>query len=371
METIKVLQFPFSSNNGVTAYATRNWEHLDKSKIQCDFAVVRKSFDPVWEAGIVKCGGGIKKLFYPPDRSEEEYAEKLYSLISGHYDVVHLHTSFWKRFTVEQVCTACRIPKIIVHSHNTGIDLADEAAREKAERLHYELRDQFDPSLATDFCACSSKAANWLFGDQVPQKKVKVVKNAIEVDQFLFDQAVRRRYRKKLGLDGCFVMGHIGRFSYQKNHAFLISLFQAVCSRVPNARLLLIGSGPLKKEIREEVIRCAGAEGKVIFMGQRSDVPQLLQAMDVFCLPSIFEGFPLVLVEAQASGLMCLTSDQVDSEVRITKNLMQLPLDTKIWSDAVMSVSKGYKRESMYEEIAAAGYDIRRQIKLLERLYLE
>lgn len=370
MRKIKILQFPFSANNGITTYATNNWMYLDKNKFECDFAVVRKSFNPAWEAMIVKSGGGIKKLLYEPDRNEEDYAKKLHDLIADHYDAVHLHTSFWKQLTVEQISVACKVPKIIVHSHNTGIDSANEVVRETMEKIHYKLREQFSSSLATDFCACSNKAANWLFGEHIPTNQVKILKNAIEINRFLFDQAVRSQYRRNLGLENCFVIGHIGRFGYQKNHEFLIELFQKVCGQVPNARLLLIGEGPLKNEVSIHVQRAKITE-KVLFMGQRDDTPQLLQAMDVFCLPSRFEGFPLVLVEAQTSGLICLASDQVDNEVCITKNLIQLPLDMELWSDAVTNIAEGYERENMCEAVTEAGYDIKRQIKLVEKLYLE
>ena len=369
MRKIRILQFPFSTNNGVTAYATNNWRYLDKSKFECDFAVVRKSFDPAWEAMIVKSGGGIKKLLYEPDRDEEDYAKKLHDLIADHYDVVHLHTSFWKRLTVEQLAVECNIPKIIVHSHNTGIDGHSFNSQVAYDR-HCELRQQFNMNLATDFCACSNAGADWLFGERIPKERIQILKNAIEVEQYIYNRDIRDKYRREMNLDSCFVIGCIGRFSYQKNHEFLIEVFQKVARKVPNARLLLLGKGPLEAHIKEQVRRL-DLEKQVIFAGQRSDASQLLQAMDVFCLPSRFEGFPLVLVEAQTSGLMCLTSDQIDDEVCITKNLIQLPLNMKLWSDVVVNVAGGYKRENMRKAVTEAGYDIKRQIKFVEKLYLE
>lgn len=367
MGKIKVLQFPFSSNNGVTAYATNNWRYIDKSKFHFDFVVVRNHFNPVWEKKMLQSNAGIKELFYSAEQQPGLYAKRLREIFSEGYDVVHLHTSFWKRLTVEEIAVECKIPKIILHSHNTGVDSASDRNQAIYNR-HCEIRRQFDLSYATDFCACSRAAAEWLFGEQVPKNRIQIMKNAIEVEKYIHDKEVRDQYRRNLGLDGSFVIGCVGRFSYQKNQEFLLSVFRAVTQRVPDAYLLLVGEGPMEAELKEQAQRL-GIGNRVIFMGQRNDVPQLLQAMDVFCLPSRFEGLGIVLVEAQAAGLICFTSENIVNEVCITDHLIKLPFDPQLWSNAIASVSWGYQRKNMYGPITDAGYNLKFQIKNVEKLY--
>ena len=369
MRKIRVLQFPFSQNNGVTAYATNNWKYLDKERFICDFAVVRKSFSSSWESCLIHSGAGIKKIFSSAEKDRERYIEQVRTMLYGNYDVVHLHTSFWKRLLIEQLAIECKIPKVIVHSHSSGFDLnADDAVRRDAEALHYRLREQFTPDLATDFCACSWAAADWLFGEQIPHDKIRIMKNAIEVEKFLYNKAVRDKYRVAMGLDRSFVIGHVGRFSYQKNHRFLLETFCSAVEKIPNARLMLVGEGPLTDDMRVLASELKIDE-KVLFLGQRNDIPQLMQAMDVFCLPSRFEGLPIVLVEAQTAGLKCLTSTAVTGEVCISANLTRIPLNVEDWVQALLTFSKGYERENMFDIITAEGYNIKFQIKKVERLY--
>lgn len=367
MSKIRVLQFPFSQNNGVTAYATKNWEHIDRNRFQFDFVVVRKSFDKAWEEQLIRSGAGIKTLFYSAQTEPVRYEETLRSILREGYDVVHLHTSSWKRLLVEQLAVEYGIPKIIVHSHNTGLD-SGKGRDPVAYNRHLKLRRQFTPNLATDFCACSNEAADWLFGEQIPRDRIQILKNAIEVERYVFNKNVRNQYRGEMNLNDCFVIGCVGRFTYQKNHEFLIETFQKTAQRIRNARLLLVGEGPLENNIKEQVQKL-GLEHQVIFTGQRNDVPQLLQAMDVFCLPSRYEGLGIVLVEAQASGLMCLTSECIVDEVYITDNLIRLPFVPSLWSEAIVGISKGYRRKNMYKEITDAGYNLEIQIKKVEALY--
>lgn len=369
MGKIKVLQFPFSSNSGVTTYATKNWEYIDKNKFDFDFVVVRKHFNLAWEEKIIQSGAGIKELFYSAQQQEELYAEHLRRLLSAHYDVVHLHTSFWKRLTIEQIAIERDIPKIIVHAHNTGLEVSgsyDQAAYDR----HCEIKKKINKNLATNFCACSKAAADWLFGENIPEERIQILKNAIEVEEYIYNKDIRDKYRCDLNLDGCFVIGCVGRLSYQKNQEFLLTVIHDIADKVKNVRLLLVGEGPLENELKSQVQRL-GIENQVIFLGQRNDVPELLQSMDVFCLPSRFEGLGIVLVEAQASGLICFGSECVVDEVCVTDNLTRLPLDAAVWSEAIASVSSGYQRENMYDQITDAGYNLKFQIKNVEKLYAD
>lgn len=368
MGKIRVLQFPISANNGVKTYALNNWKFLDKSRFECDFAIVRPNLG--FENEFIKEGAGVKYILSSADREPEQYIESIRKLLLGNYDVVHLHTSYWKRLLIEQIAMECKIPKVIVHSHNTQIDIADEEKRKEAEKIHWELREKFDISLATDFCACSWAAADWLFGPKIPKEKINILHNAIDVEKFVFNQAIRDKYRKLMELEDSFVIGHIGRFSAQKNHDFLINVFYEVNKELVNAKLMLVGEGPLENFVREKVERL-GLTDKVSFLGQRQDIPQLLQAMDVFCLPSQFEGLPISLIEAQASGLMCITSIQVPEESTIVStHMVRLPLVLGKWVTRLIEVAKtSFSRQFFLSEFVEQGYDLRHSFVDIEKLY--
>lgn len=370
MEKVKVFQFPIrNSNGGITHYAVNNWRYMDKNKFECDFGTVSKHID--FEDEIFSLGAGLKYVSCYAEENEQRFIEDIRRiLIDGRYDAVHLHTSFWKSFLVEQIALDCKIPKIIVHSHSTKVDVQDDAQRIDAEKIHNIRKAEFNISLATDFCACSKDAADWLFGEQIPRECIKILNNAIDVDRFIYDDDIRNRYRKELGIEDCFVIGHVGRMAYQKNHEFLLDIFADAEKKIPNARLLLIGDGPLKDDIVKQA-EILGITDKIIFAGHRNDVNNIMQAMDVFCLPSRFEGLGIVLVEALSAGLKCIASDVVPREIDISDNISFLPFDKKKWSDMIVDFSKGYSRLDMYNIITEAGYNIKYQIKEVEKLYLE
>lgn len=369
MSKIRVFQFPFAdANSGKKHYVMNNWKNIDKDKFHFDFATVRKHLD--FENEILETGAGVKYISCTAENDKNRFVEELSEILYGNYDAVHLHTSFWKSFLVEQIAIDCKIPKIIVHSHNTFISMEDAEKRAEAEKIHNIRKSEFDTSLATDFCACSRAAADWLFGEQIPKGRIKILNNAIDADKFIYNKDIRSKYRTELGLDECFVIGHVGRMAYQKNHEFLLNVFAEVTKKISNVRLLLIGEGPLKKNIELQAERL-GIFDKIIFAGVRSDVNNLMQAMDLFCLPSRFEGLGIVLVEALCAGLKCIASDVVPEEINISDNISFLSLDIYKWTNLIIDYAKGYKRNDMYDVITNAGYNLKYQIKEVEKLYLE
>lgn len=367
MDKIKILQFSIGNvHGGVTQYALKNWEFINKDRFQFDFVTLSKELD--FEQELTRQGCKIHYLSCYAEENEKQFIKEINHILDEKYDVVHLHTNFWRSFTVEGIAIQRKVPKIIVHSHNTMIDILDNTLREDAIRIHQNKRQEFSPLFATDFWACSNLAADWLFGEQIPKEQVVIMKNAIDVKQFSYDEKIRNKYRKKMNLEECFVLGHIGRFVYQKNHEMLIDVFNIVCKRIPNARLMLIGTGRLEEDIRKKA-RGYGIEDKVLFLGKRKDVHFLLQAMDLFLLPSRFEGLPIVLIEAQATGIRCITSTSVTTEVAITDQVKFLPLDCNVWAEYIIQNSIGYDRKNVDDLITSAGYNIRFQIKEVEKLY--
>jgi len=367
MDKIKILQFSIGNvHGGVTQYVLKNWEFIDKEKFQFDFVTLSKELD--FAAELIRQGCRVYYLSCYAEENEEQFRREMNQILAEGYDAVHLHTNFWRSFIVEQLAIEHHIPKIIVHSHNSMVDIVDNELREAAIKVHKVRRQEFSESLATDFWACSELAADWLFGAKIPKERIKLLKNAIDVNQFSYDVHVRNEYRNKLGLANCFVLGHTGRFVYQKNHDFLIDVFYRISQTMPDARLILIGTGALEDGIRDKVHRY-GIEDKVLFMGKRADVNHLLQAMDMFLLPSRFEGLPIVLVEAQASGIKCITSTHVTQEAGITDNIEFLRLEVSLWADKVIQNATIYSRTKVDDTITSAGYNIRLQIKELEILY--
>lgn len=365
---IKTFQFPISnSNGGISKYAVNNWYFLDKNKFECDFGTVSKHLD--YEQEIINSGARVKYISCYAEDNKEQFEKEFYELFSKEkYDVVHLHTTSWKSFLVEEIAVKCNIPKIIVHAHNTSVEGITKEERESREKIHNLKKQEFNTSLATDFLACSSDAADWLFGNQIPQSKIKIIKNAIDVDKFIFNKDIRKKIREQLNVENNFVVGHIGNFVWQKNHEFLINVFAKACKKEKRLKLILVGDGNLYSKVQQQVEKL-DINDNVIFTGSRADVNYLLQAMDLYCFPSVSEGLGISIIEAQASGLKCLVSDKIPNEILITNNINALSLDEEKWINKILELSNDYERLDMYNEITKAGYNIKEQIKEIENLY--
>lgn len=363
---MKIIHFSLANTkSGVTQYVLNNWKHIDKERFRFDMATFGGRLD--YQKDLEKDGCNI---FYVRNRAEENLAgfrKEILDIFSNGYDAVHLHTSYWKSFELEKLARQAGIPRIIVHAHNTAV--FDDNGREEKEQQHYRLMEKLSPDIATDFWACSESAARWLYSDKIPGERIRILNNAIDVSRFAFDSRKRMEYRKRLAWEDKVVIGHVGRFSYQKNHEFLIHIFKEVIKKQENARLLLIGGGTLEKQI-VSLIKRYELNDKIYFAGVRDDVDYWLQAMDIFVLPSRFEGMPIVAIEAQAAGLPCFISDVVTREVAITDRISFLPLDVADWSDSILSkAGKREDRKKYADQVSMAGYDIKKYIKVLEGLY--
>ncbi|TGA99977.1 glycosyltransferase family 1 protein [Sporolactobacillus shoreae] len=216
--------------------------------------------------------------------------------------------------------------------------------------------------------ACSQAAGEWMFGKHFFKKgRVKIINNAIDCDLFRFNQDVRTDIRKQLNLDNRFVIGHVGRFVRQKNHDFMIDVFQAIRSQNGQAKLMLIGDGELKPLIEEKVKRL-GLEDDVLFLGNRKDIPELMWAMDVFVLPSLFEGLPVVAVEAQAAGLSLVLSDTISREAKITQSVTFCSLKRQLAYWAKVILTENTKHADTTLAIRKKEFDIKTQAHQFEHL---
>lgn len=353
--------------NGVYRYIFNNLRYIDKDRFEFSFLMQNpEELMKTEEYG--KYGFEIRSFSIPQRADPVRFRREIKEILSDRYDVLHLHTSYWRGFMIEEIAMELGVPKVIVHSHSSSIDQLDAGEREEQQRVHEELKRQFNETYATDFWACSHVAADWLYGPQIDRRKIKIMPNAIETDRYSFCESDRRHIRGKHGLDGKLVVGHTGRFEYQKNHRFLVDVFAEVHAEIPQSVLVLIGEGPEEAPVRREV-DARGLADAVIFLGWRDDVARWLQAFDIYCLPSRFEGLPISLVEAQAAGLRCIVSDSVTKEAQVTERVDFLGLDVQQWRERIKERAGAYERRDESARIAHAGYDIRQQVKLLEKEY--
>jgi glycosyltransferase involved in cell wall biosynthesis len=250
----------------------------------------------------------------------------------------------------------------IAHSHSVRRESSLKSNMTRLLRLPVRF-------MADGLFACSESAAEWMFGSKSGQ--AHIMNNAIDVESFACNETTRAQVRKELGLEDKFVLGHVGGFKRVKNHMFLIQVFKEVQKLRPDARLLLIGDGGLLNDVKDKV-RQLGLEEFVQFAGVRADVSSLLSAMDVFVFPSLYEGVPVTLIEAQSAGLPCIISDTITNEVFVTELLEALSLSESahVWAEKISRFSNGYDRKDTSNEIISAGYDIKQSVTELERFYL-
>ena len=210
-------------------------------------------------------------------------------------------------------------------------------------------------------------AGKYLYGN----KSFTVIKNAINTSDFVFNKNIRNQIRAELGITNNFVIGNVARFSPQKNHKFILNLFKEFLSIDNNAILVLVGGGENEKDIKELAVQY-GISGNIKFLGLRKDINRLLQSFDIFLFPSLYEGLPVSIIEAQAAGLPCILSDTIDSETAITSNVEFHSLNAPIseWTNAILD-KKTFRRVDTTSEIVDAGYDVIQNAKLLYRLYTQ
>ena len=349
---------------GVESVVMNYYRYIDRTKIQFDFICDDDSTNIPYEE-IEKLGG--KVILIPPYQKVFKYHNKLKKILKeGHYKIVHSHINTLSVFSLFAAKCA-GVPVRIAHSHSTT------NKKEKKKNLLKQLLRPFSELFATDYMCCSELAGRWLFGDKEYDKgNVYLLNNAIDLDKFKYNETLRKKKRKELGIkDDTLVIGHIGRFVAQKNHDYLIDIFNEIHKKNNNSVLLLAGQGPLMEEIKNKA-KELNLDDSVKLLGQRNDANELYQAFDVFLLPSLYEGLPVVGVEAQAAGLLCYLSDDMTKETKvldITK-FMSLNNTPEEWADNILDDVKKYKRIDVSKEMTAKNFNIKEEVKRLEKYYL-
>ncbi len=351
--------------DGIASYVMNYYKKINLEKFQID-VLVSKSDNGVYDEykhTIENLGG---KVILRHNIKNSDIVKEIKNIKQffkeNKYDIVHSHIINVGYFYLKYARLS-GVKIRILHSHSTY--LWSKNIFNYIRNLIFTFLAKYN---ANYNFACSKLAGEALFG----KKQFTIIKNAINLEKYKFNNEIREKYRKDLNIENNVVYGHIGRFNVQKNHIFLLKVFEEINRDNKNSKLLLIGKGELQKEIQEE-IKKRKLENSVIILGEREDVNNLLQAIDIFLLPSLFEGLPIVGIEAQAAGLPCYFSNTITDEVKILETSKFIDIDNlDEWKNTILkNKNKRLENTDVQENIVKAGYDINKEVKVLEKTYEE
>lgn len=347
--------------NGTEKFMMNVFQNIDKSHFKADFLTFANE-ETIYTQE-VKTNGG--KIFILPNRKESPWRyytelDRFFKIHKNEYQVVHFCGGSLTSIAPLYFAWKHNIPVRIAHSHNSQTNDLHNKILHRINRLGIY-------KIATHHLACSDVAAKWFFG----QGPSKVINNGIDVEAFRYKETIRKELRETLSIKlDAFVIGHVGRFCSEKNHTYLIDIFQQIHQTNNKAVLMLVGVGELMEEIKNQV-NTLGLSPNVLFLGLRQDVGRLMQAMDCFVMPSTFEGLPFVLVEAQCAGLPCYVSENVSKSSALLPSTKFLPLTipAKDWAKEICSVGPSRNRASGAEKIISQGYSLSGIIDSLQTIY--
>lgn len=354
-------------SGGAEALLMNLFRNIDRSQFVFDFAV-HDDNDGFYGKEAKELGG---KVYYFPKYKifngikYRKCWKKFFKEHAKEYQIIHTHHS-------SSVSMILKIAKkfglyTIAHSHSAGWD-------KSLMGLGNRLLSHGTRKVADHFFACSYEAAVAQFGKKVANDKSRceIIKNGIPVNKYVYNESIRKLIRKELGVsDNVHLYGHVGRFTYAKNHQFLLKVYAEILKKDNNSKLLLIGGGDLKSNIISQ-IKELKLEDHVILAGEKNNVNDYLQAMDYFIFPSNYEGLGIVLIEAQASGLRCMKSDVIPNEVDITDLVSHMSLNESPsnWANKILENIE-YSRQNMAKFVEKSGYDIKTSVEHLSSFYLE
>ena len=360
---IRVLQcVNIMDRAGLETMLMNYYRNIDKKTIQFDFVTHRKE-DGAYDDEIRKLGG---KVYHAPrliPGNYIKYFKYMKSFFKEHpeYRIIHSHIDSMSYFPLKAAYKN-HVPIRISHSHSSKLD------KDIKLPIKYFAKTRLNNYVTHRF-ACGKTAGKFLYRDI---NDINYINNAIDTNKFLYNEMIRKKYRKELNIDiNTFVVGHVGRFIYIKNQMFLIDIFNEIIKQKPNSILLLIGKGPDEKKLRNKV-NSLGLQDKVMFLIDRNDVNNLYQVMDIFVMPSLFEGVPVVGIEAQSNGLKCFVSSNISNEILITSSIKMLDLKkgAKYWAEEIL-LSDFSRNNKADKEILSAGYNIKTEAIKLQNLYLK
>lgn len=362
---VRVLQVvTYMGRGGLETMLMNYYRNIDRNLVQFDF-LVHRDFQADYDNEIESLGGRIYRLpvlnpFNIRYRTELNYFFKSHP----EYSVVHVHQDCMSSIILK-AAAKYNVPIRIAHSHNSR----QERNLKLLVKLFYK---HLIPKYATELMACGVEAGKWMYGHH----NFDVLRNAIHASEYLPDEHIRSEKRDQYGVKQELLIGHVGRFSYQKNHLFLIDVFDQIQKTVP-AKLILIGGESLRledKDLPKQIhskVKSYGIEDKVIFAGVCDNIPELMQAMDVFVFPSHYEGLPVTIVEAQAAGLPCIISDAISSESILTDRVKTVSLSESVekWADITIQEAKKGKINTI-TQLQQSGFDIKENAARLQDYYI-
>ena len=368
---VKVLYFVDRMlKGGIQSLVIEIVKNINKEKVQIDFLLLDDGKEYELENTLKDLGCKIYKLngiWINTPLDFFKYKKALDNFFKEHndYDVVHMHSSS-KNYMVLKKAKKYGIPVRIAHSHNI-----DFQTKNQIKKIVGNIFKIYLKKYSIDYFACSKIAGEWLFGEKIVNSdKFHVIHNAINYDKFKFNEEKRNTIRKELNIkDDELVIGHVGRFSEQKNHEFLIDIFNEIYKKRKNSKLLLIGKGEKENLIKEKV-KNLNLESRVIFLGFKENVSNYYNSMDLFLLPSKFEGLPVTLVEAQANGLPIFTSKRVvTEEAKLCDNLyfIELSKNAEEWAKEILE--KDMSRLNTFQDFKNNKYFIEDTVNFLEKFY--
>ena len=360
---IRVLQVMGGLNRGGAETMVMNfYKVMDRNEIQFDF-ITHDQEKMDYKDEIEKMGG--KVYVFPKFKGYNivTYRNTWKSFLKNHPEYRILHSHLRSYASIYFPIAKKYGLKTIIHSHSTSNGNGFKSI------VKYLLQKPLAKQ-ADYLFACSKEAGEWLYGsDRINDDNYYLVKNSIDVNKYRYNKKIRDNYRKELNLDNKLVLGHVGRLSKPKNHIFLLKVFKKILEKNSNVILLIIGDGDLKEEINNK-IKELDLEDKVYMLGSREDVEYILQAIDIFLFPSFWEGLPVSVIEAQASGLPCILSNTITDEVKLLDNLEYLPIDKgeDLWADTLLNMDKTRIKNGS-EIVSSKGFDIVKTSKWLLKFY--
>lgn len=369
-EPIRILNlFTIMNRGGAETMVMNYYRKIDRTKVQFDFMVHRQERG-AYDDEIEALGGRIYRMcpIYPNNFGK--YKKMLKAFFDEHteYKIIHSHMSELGCYAfLEAEKHGVKVK--ICHAHNAPVKESMNL-KEKGQLL---FRNYFKKKMLphTDHLfICGEEAGNWLYGEKNKDRFV-MMNNAVDAQKFRFSPVARKEMRNGLDLDDKFVILNVGRFNLQKNHSFILDIFKEIKTAHEKSVLLLAGNGTLENEIREKCARL-GLEDSVRFLGLRDDIDRILQCADVFLFPSLYEGLPVTMVEAQSSGIKCFISDAIPQQCVLTEDVTALSLESgaKHWAEEILPLSEGYDRKDRYTDMVKANFDITANAQWLCEFYL-
>lgn len=345
---------------GVVSMTNTYYRYLDKNKYQYDF-VYEETADCDVPEDIIEMGARVYRV--PNISSPVKYFFAIRKIIKeGNYKIVHSNLNTLSIFSLFPAY-CCGVKYRILHNHSTS------SSKEKKRDLLKKILRPFNLLFTNKPCACSEFAGRWMYGDKAyEQGKVKVFRNGIDTEKFSFSAEYRNEIRKEFNVENKKVIGHIGRFVSVKNHLFIIDILKKCLETDSNCVLMLVGDGELFEKVKEYA-ESKGIAGNIIFTGVRTDAHRLYSAFDVFILPSLYEGLPVVAMEACSSGLPVILSTEITRECAVTDAVSFLPIDdAESWANALLLISET-DREKIASQMKDGPYNIRNCVSDLEKYY--